>query len=113
MQGDPMRQEKLMVIPAEAASAGVQIPHLTSLTSLSGTAAWGPHGERTLNFNHHLETHKLVPSPGSTTSTRIAWLRHLAVQAAPKRPPQFGAESKNQTYPDGKTQSGFALNREL
>lgn len=53
-QGDPMRQEKLMVIPAEATSAGVQNPPLIlPTTSLSGTATWRPHRERKLNFNHH------------------------------------------------------------
>lgn len=43
-----------MVIPAEAARAGVQnLPLILPTTSLSGTATWRPHKERKLNFNHH------------------------------------------------------------
>lgn len=66
-----------------------------SLKSLCGAATWRPPGGITLTFNHHLEGHRLVLSPGTTTTSRFSRLHHLPVPAACGR---VGAEPENQAY---------------
>lgn len=107
MQGDPRQP---VVIPAEAAGAGVPNSALFgSLKPLCGAATWRPPGGITLTFNHHFEGHRLVLSPGSTTTTtRFSELRHLPVPAA-RAACGLGTEPENKAYPE----SVFGLNGEL
>lgn len=96
-----MQPEKPVVIPAEAEQSPKFHP-FGSLKSLCGAATWRLPGGITLTFNHHFEGHRLVPSPGSTTTSRFSQLRHSPVPAAPREP-------ENQAYPE----SVLGLNGEL
>lgn len=81
-----MQRQRPVVIPAEAGS-----PEFHPFGS-PYAATWRPLGDMTLTFNHHLEGQRLVLSPGSTTTSRISWLRHLPVRAAPAACGRVGAE---------------------